>query len=174
MRPHSQVRHCSKRFLAVFVITYEADRLNANAWLFVAVLLAIKEEFDGAFAVVVEVVAYDDYVVPAFLLLSEIEPSRHNSVRFFANGLQLAHILIDLDVGTFPVNVLYENMLLFSIVEVQWQNHPETDGPLLHDHARKSEASWNHDDVIEVEEGAPVPVQATPDRQSERLALLDQ
>lgn len=64
-------------------------------------------------------------------------------------------------------------MLIGGIVDRERQDHPETDAPSLHDSTRHLNATCHLEDIVEVEEGAPVPVEATALRQPVRLAPLD-
>lgn len=170
-----QVTYCAKGILAIFRVANEAYRLEAEAILRLAGLLAVQEEANLALLAEVEVIAHDHDVVPSFLDLRFVlvELGRNRVACFFADYLHVASGRVKLNVGACPVNILNKDMLSLSVVNREREDHPEADAPLLHQDLRDLNAARNLEHISEIEERSPVPVEAATFRQPVRIAPLD-
>lgn len=107
VRVDPQVGHSTKWLVGLFRVANIADRLQANARLLIHNLVAVKEEPDGSFASRVQVVAHHNDVVPSLLLLSQVETALDHSTSLLADALDLRDVLVDLDVGSGPMDILH-------------------------------------------------------------------
>jgi len=99
--------------------------------------------------------------MPASFNLLQVLLGLNYPAAVFANAFQLVGVGIQADVGAFAVNVLQQHMLPPSLEIVHGQDCPEADTPLLHYYGLSVlYASEDFDHVAEVEEGAPVAVEA--------------
>ena len=174
VRENPQIAHCAERARATLGVADEGDWLDANALLGLTRDLTVKEKFDGALATWVKVITHDCYVVPSPLLLLEIDASVDNLAGVVTDGLQPRGRLIDLHVATDAMDALNEDMSSPGIVQSDWQDHPEADGPPLHDALNYLKSTRHLDYVSEVEECSPISVQAPVVGQPVRLSPLDQ